>query len=435
MRFKLRNRLLAALLVFSMAVPTISLAAAEETHVSESQTPETPMTEMPATEIPETEEMTETETTASEDEEDTRKRSDKKDSKSGLEVAEEETKDTPPYVPGIEFTTVIQPEKMPVPFRFTTVKKVVALAGQSNVYVYAEPLEAALAVGEMAKNDICYLLQTVDHDWSYIESGTVRGFVKTEHLQSGEKATNYVNETGQYRLGTARELVDRSANPALAYTKTTVGRTLAIKQYAISRTPDLNIREEKSEEARIIGKLSEGALCYILADEGEDWIYVESGDVRGFVKSEYLLQGNKAKAEVVKTTEANFALAKELVEPKDNQACYYTFTSATKVAGEEQLEYLGNFTLTAYCSCPVCCGKWSGGPAAGGVYPVEGRTVAMGGVPFGTRLVINGEIYTVEDRGTPYGHVDIYLVHHQAAEIFGRQNADVYLLKEEITLN
>ena len=33
----------------------------------------------------------------------------------------------------------------------------------------------------------------------------------------------------------------------------------------------------------------------------------------------------------------------------------------------------------------------------------------MAGVPFGTQLLINGNVYTVEDLGTPYGHVDIYM--------------------------
>ena len=52
----------------------------------------------------------------------------------------------------------------------------------------------------------------------------------------------------------------------------------------------------------------------------------------------------------------------------------------------------------------------------------------MAGVPFGTKLVIGGLIYTVEDRGTPYGHVDIYFSNHQAASNFGRKYADVYLV-------
>lgn len=50
----------------------------------------------------------------------------------------------------------------------------------------------------------------------------------------------------------------------------------------------------------------------------------------------------------------------------------------------------------------------------------------MAGVPFGTKLSINGQIYTVEDRGTAYGHVDIFMGSHSEALSFGMRYADVY---------
>lgn len=103
-------------------------------------------------------------------------------------------------------------------------------------------------------------------------------------------------------------------------------------------------------------------------------------------------------------------------------------TGASDNTQETGSAYLGNFTLTAYCSCSKCCGKWSAyaGLTASGAYAQQGVTVAMGGVPFGTKLLINGTVYTVQDRGTPYGHVDIYFSDHQAAVQFGLQHADVY---------
>ncbi len=93
-----------------------------------------------------------------------------------------------------------------------------------------------------------------------------------------------------------------------------------------------------------------------------------------------------------------------------------------------QGEYLGNFTLTAYCWCAKCNGS-AGQPTASGVNPTSGHTVAMGGVDFGTKLLINGTVYTVEDRGTPYGHVDIFMDSHEEALQFGLQYADVYLVE------
>lgn len=91
-------------------------------------------------------------------------------------------------------------------------------------------------------------------------------------------------------------------------------------------------------------------------------------------------------------------------------------------------KYLGNFLLTAYCWCAECNGSYAGQPTASGTTPVEGRTVAMGGVEFGTKLLINGHVYTVEDRGTPYGHVDIFMESHSRGNDFGMQYADVYLV-------
>ena len=106
----------------------------------------------------------------------------------------------------------------------------------------------------------------------------------------------------------------------------------------------------------------------------------------------------------------------------------YKYYVWNKYLSDEKVvnNYLGNFKLTAYCKCSKCCGKWSGSPTASGAWPSEGRTVAMGGVPFGTKLLINGHVYTVEDRGTPYGHVDIYFDNHSDANAFGRKYAEVY---------
>lgn len=90
-------------------------------------------------------------------------------------------------------------------------------------------------------------------------------------------------------------------------------------------------------------------------------------------------------------------------------------------------EYLGRFKLTAYCPCSKCCGK-SDGITASGTVATQGRTVAMSGVPFGTKLSVNGKIYIVEDRGTAYGHIDVFMNSHQEALNFGVQYADVYQL-------
>lgn len=115
---------------------------------------------------------------------------------------------------------------------------------------------------------------------------------------------------------------------------------------------------------------------------------------------------------------------------EENDADFYEGDSDSQASSDSssgQGKYLGNFTLTAYCNCAQCCGT-AGNLTASGTVPTAGRTVAMAGVPFGTQLLINGNVYTVEDLGTPYGHVDIYCDSHSEALSFGLQSAEVYQL-------
>ncbi len=92
----------------------------------------------------------------------------------------------------------------------------------------------------------------------------------------------------------------------------------------------------------------------------------------------------------------------------------------------ETWESLGRWKLTAYCPCRKCNGSNAGRTASGA--PMEvGRTVAVGGLPFGTQLKINGHVYTVEDRGVTGHHVDILHSDHATALRFGIQYAEVYI--------
>ncbi|MCM1082690.1 MAG: 3D domain-containing protein [Clostridium sp.] len=110
-----------------------------------------------------------------------------------------------------------------------------------------------------------------------------------------------------------------------------------------------------------------------------------------------------------------------------------TVAVATYADENGTYELVGDFTLTAYCPCTICCGQWSN-PAnpttASGTTATAGRTIAAdtSRFPFGTQLVINGQVYTVEDVGGAIqgNKIDIYFNTHQEAINFGRQSAQVY---------
>ncbi len=57
---------------------------------------------------------------------------------------------------------------------------------------------------------------------------------------------------------------------------------------------NLNVRESASEDASLVGKMPGDSACEIISTEGE-WTLIESGDVKGYVKSEYLISGKEAR--------------------------------------------------------------------------------------------------------------------------------------------
>ena len=88
---------------------------------------------------------------------------------------------------------------------------------------------------------------------------------------------------------------------------------------------------------------------------------------------------------------------------------------------------IGDYKLTFYCNCRRCCGRWAGGPTASGAMPAEGRTVACGALPLGTRIMIAGQgEFIVEDRGVTGKHIDIYMDSHSACLKKGVQRGEVF---------
>ena len=168
-------------------------------------------------------------------------------------------------------------------------------------------------------------------------------------------------------------------------------------------------------------------------DEMEETVKEEKEEIPEIAEEEEIIAAEEEistpeitqEPEETETALASDSIPEESAQPDTGESSDAPATAETSSGAGT---YLGEFTLTAYCSCSICCGSWSGGGTASGTRPTAGRTVAMGGVPFGTKLLINGNVYTVEDRGTGYGHVDIYMDSHSAASQFGSQKASVYQL-------
>lgn len=58
----------------------------------------------------------------------------------------------------------------------------------------------------------------------------------------------------------------------------------------------LNVRQDASEESEVVGKLYKGAAADVEDTSVEGWIKIKSGNVEGYVKSDYCVTGQDAKA-------------------------------------------------------------------------------------------------------------------------------------------
>lgn len=152
----------------------------------------------------------------------------------------------------------------------------------------------------------------------------------------------------------------------------------------------------------------------------------------------WILVANYMRNIYVNEQESNIEEEKIIAEWSTTEPIEIVFEQApsetvAKIEEEPKLISLGEFTLTAYCSCSECCGQWAGGATASGVMPTANHTIAVDTnvIPFGTKVVINGTTYVAEDTGGAIkgNRIDIYFDSHQAAWDFGRQYAEVFVVK------
>lgn len=122
---------------------------------------------------------------------------------------------------------------------------------------------------------------------------------------------------------------------------------------------------------------------------------------------------------------------KHLKEVFDEMNYYDSSSNKTQIPAGASL---GEVVTTGYCNCSLCCGKWAGGHTASGTVPKADHTLAVDAhspkVPMGTKIVMNGKTYKVEDTGNfaRYGtDFDIYFDSHVAAQAWGKRKVEAFL--------
>ena len=103
-----------------------------------------------------------------------------------------------------------------------------------------------------------------------------------------------------------------------------------------------------------------------------------------------------------------------------------------EIEEEPKQKYLGEYKITYYCACMKCCGKTNGITASGEKVKAGVTIAAPKEFPFGTKLLINGNTYIVQDRGGAIKNkrIDIYCETHEEALKNGVDYYDVYEITE-----
>ena len=94
----------------------------------------------------------------------------------------------------------------------------------------------------------------------------------------------------------------------------------------------LNIFEEMNADSKIVGTMNTRDICYIIDDTNVDWLYVESGEVRGFAARSALKTGKEVEAYVNVVGETGITLAEQKVDPLENAAYRYSLNTTKDVA-------------------------------------------------------------------------------------------------------
>ncbi len=119
---------------------------------------------------------------------------------------------------------------------------------------------------------------------------------------------------------------------------------------------------------------------------------------------------------------------------------------AVKTAGERQArieqakayeavgkyEYIGECTITHYCACVECCGKWADGKTSTGLTLTTGMcAVDPDVIPLGSTVMVDGKRYLAADAGVTGYHVDIAVAGHQEALERGVGKEPVWIILEK----
>ncbi|MEF9939842.1 MAG: SH3 domain-containing protein [Clostridium sp.] len=208
----------------------------------------------------------------------------------------------------------------------------------------------AKIIGKLQGNSACDVLDTSTEGWYQISSGGLTGYISSEFVLTGEEAKKKAEELVSLRAIISADALNIRKEPSTE--AEVVGQALKNERYEVEEETDgwlkipsgyisgeyvekkyalnearkldlkamvlnlyhnigisgvdnyLNVREEPSEEGKIIGKMTSKSAGEILETSADGaWYKIQSGPVTGYVKAEYILTGQAAKDEALDVAE------------------------------------------------------------------------------------------------------------------------------------
>ncbi len=234
---------------------------------------------------------------------------------------------------------------------------------------------------------------------------------------------------------------------------TTYADTGAVNTEEVN-TEEVNAEEVNAEEEDNTGKgnteekNTEEGSAQEAAEENSSSV-VEAGTVRGAKKKAAAKAAEAAEEAAVEDKEQQPVVEAGASRRVEKSAAVQTEEADEEGAAEEQAETqeaakaqeaavqtpclrsLGVFRTTGYCPCRQCSEGWGRHTCTGAIAQAN-HTIAVDPrvIPYGSQVMINGVIYTAEDRGggVKGNHIDIFYDTHAQTRQHGSRNQEVFLL-------
>ena len=192
--------------------------------------------------------------------------------------------------------------------------------------------------------------------------------------------------------------------------------------YNNKQTETVSLTTDNTKETELVQNVSKSTVCTEITEETE----MTEPEIETTVSSENSLDSEQIEQE-------NDFIDEPTEETKENVSEYQNLIS------------LGEFRLTAYCSCKICCGEFAINRPVDedgkeivygsiGVRLVEGISIVVDPdvIKYGSKVVIGDHTYIAQDTGGAIegNRIDVYFEDHQRASDFGTQYRIVYLVQE-----